>query len=266
MPVWQPVTYAQLKSMFPSNRSRACDRGARLSLRVCLLAVWVAALSLIVAVRANCQTQTTATSQSAPGASTNESGDANSGSSTYSADSATDRDASTTSSVMARRPALSADQITQILQQSPDLVVELKSQLADRMQQQGIQINESDISDEMLFSQIASNVDLRTSITTILRARGYVSDDDLQSSASSMADQDGNNPQSQSLHSQLPNDGGSAAGVDAAVGTGGGLAAIDGDGATAPDSVRSNHSRQSQVENPRGQEKANASTDMPKVL
>jgi protein involved in polysaccharide export with SLBB domain len=266
MPVWQPVTYAQLKSMFPSKRSRACVRGTGLSLRVCLLAVWVAALSLIVAVRANGQTQTTATSQSAPGASTNESGDANSGSSTYSADSATDRDASTTSSVMARRPALSADQITQILQKSPDLVVELKSQLADRMQQQGTQINENDISDEMLYSQVASNAELRTSITTVLRARGYVSDDDLQSSASSFTDQDGNNPQSQ--HSQLPIDGGSAVGIDAAAGASGGLATIDGNGTstTASDSVRSNHGRQSQVENPRGQEKANESTDMPKVL
>ena len=88
--------------------------------------------------------------------------------------------------IMARAmTALSADQIINILQQSPDLVLELKSQLADRMQQQGIQIDPNDISDQMLYSQIATNADLRASITTVLRARGYVSDDDLQSSGSS---------------------------------------------------------------------------------
>jgi len=52
------------------------------------------------------------------------------------------------------RTALSADQINNILQQSPDLVVELKAQLADRMQQQGVQIDPNEISDEMLYNQI----------------------------------------------------------------------------------------------------------------
>ena len=84
------------------------------------------------------------------------------------------------------RESLSADQITNILQKNPDLVLELKSQLADRLQQQqGVLIDPSEISDQTLYNQIATNADLRANITTVLRARGYVSDDDLQSAASS---------------------------------------------------------------------------------
>ncbi len=80
---------------------------------------------------------------------------------------------------------LSAGQIIDILEESPDLVVELKSELADRMQQQDRQIDPSDISDQMLYSEISSNASLRASISRVLRARGYVSDDDLQSVGSS---------------------------------------------------------------------------------
>src|ERR1700733_13682432 len=80
--------------------------------------------------------------------------------------------------------SLSSSQIIDILQQNPDLVLELKSQVADRMQEQGMQIDANDISDEMLYDQIASNPGLRANITSYLRARGYVSDDDLQTAAS----------------------------------------------------------------------------------
>jgi len=264
----QPVTYAQLKSMIPSNRSLACVQGARLSRFACLLAAWVTTLSFVAASPANGQTPTTATIQSAAGASTGENGGAYTASSPYNADSGIDRDDSTSPSIMARRTALTADQISDILQQSPDLVVELKSQLADRMQQQGIQVNENEISDEMLYGQIAANADLRASITTVLRARGYVSDDDLQSSSSSFTEQDGNDPMSHTQRSQLPNDGAVATGNDAGSRVSEGLAGVDGSGtsATVAESMRSNRSRQSQLENPRGQEKANASTDVPKVL
>ena len=58
------------------------------------------------------------------------------------------------------------------------------------MQQQGVQIDPNDISDEMLYSQISSNANLRASITSVLRARGYVSDNDLQSVGSSVPQED----------------------------------------------------------------------------
>ena len=91
-----------------------------------------------------------------------------------------DRSRSSSADNLAVPASLSADQIIQILQQNPDLVVELKSQVADRLQQQGTPIDANDISDQMLYNQIATNSDLRANITMFLRARGYVSQDDLQ--------------------------------------------------------------------------------------
>ena len=71
--------------------------------------------------------------------------------------------------------SLTASQIISILQQKPELVAELKSLVADQLQQQGIQTQADSISDEMLLSQISTNAQLRASITVWLRARGYVS-------------------------------------------------------------------------------------------
>ncbi|MEO6965056.1 MAG: polysaccharide biosynthesis/export family protein, partial [Acidobacteriaceae bacterium] len=99
-----------------------------------------------------------------------------------------DRDGLTNTGGLATSRSLSSDQIINLLQQNPDLVVELKSQVADRMQEQGKQIDANDISDEMLYDQIATNADLRANITIFLCARGYIFDDDLQTAASSVSD------------------------------------------------------------------------------
>ncbi|WP_446742659.1 SLBB domain-containing protein [Silvibacterium acidisoli] len=79
--------------------------------------------------------------------------------------------------------SLPADRIISILEENPDLVTEIKSQVADRLQTQGTPVDANDISDEMLYQQIESNASLRSSITTFLRARGYVSEDDLQNAS-----------------------------------------------------------------------------------
>jgi protein involved in polysaccharide export with SLBB domain len=84
---------------------------------------------------------------------------------------------------------LSSNQIIDILEQDPGLAVELKSQAADRLQQQGTPIASDDISDEMLYAQIENSADLRASITRFLRAGGYVSDDSLLTSAASTNDE-----------------------------------------------------------------------------
>jgi protein involved in polysaccharide export with SLBB domain len=78
--------------------------------------------------------------------------------------------------------ALTAAQINAVLQQKPEIVVELKSLVADQLTQQGINTQADSITDEMLFSQIASSADLRANITLWLRARGYISEADLQRS------------------------------------------------------------------------------------
>ena len=85
--------------------------------------------------------------------------------------------------------ALTAPQIFAILEKRPEIVVELKSLVSDQLQQQGSQIQEDDITDEMLYRQIATNAALRANITTFLRARGYVSDDMLQTLAQNYDDE-----------------------------------------------------------------------------
>ena len=62
------------------------------------------------------------------------------------------------------------------------MVVELKDLLA-QTQQGEVAIQPDSITDEMLYSQIVTNKDLRQNITLFLRARGYVNDDDLQRQA-----------------------------------------------------------------------------------
>ena len=75
------------------------------------------------------------------------------------------------------RTTLSAAQIISILQERPQVVIELKTLLAEAQQPP---VQPDSISDEMLYSQIVSSRELRSNITVFLRARGYVSDDDFQ--------------------------------------------------------------------------------------
>ena len=173
-----------------------------------------------------------------------------------------DRGASTSSSSFAAPRALSSDQIIHILQQNPDLVVELKSQVADRLQQQGTQIDANDISDEMLYSQIATNSDLRANITTFLRARGYVSQDDFQTLSSSTG---GGSTDGDVLAGQrslsLPN------GIDSAKLAATGMSASDqSDFPTGVTKSLSSAGNGSESDQRRGREVVNASTDLPKVL
>jgi protein involved in polysaccharide export with SLBB domain len=111
--------------------------------------------------------------------------------------------------------ALSADQIDAFLQQNPELASELKQQIADRLRQQGTDVSIADISDEMLYQQIANSADLRTSITTVLQARGYVSSDDLLSSGMG-----GNGQQGQVLSRLNSSDQGAESGSGENVGNG----------------------------------------------
>src|SRR5579863_1434908 len=72
---------------------------------------------------------------------------------------------SSSASQLNQHNSLTASQIISILQQKPELVAELKSMVADQLQQQGIQTQADSISDEMLLSQITTNAQLRASIT-----------------------------------------------------------------------------------------------------
>jgi protein involved in polysaccharide export with SLBB domain len=109
--------------------------------------------------------------------------------------SSADSDSTTTSAAsqqLTPHGSLTAMQIISILQQKPELVPELKQLVADQLQQQGTTVQADSITDEMLFSQISANPALRASITIWLRARGYVSADDMDRLLAQAAYEDDN--------------------------------------------------------------------------
>jgi protein involved in polysaccharide export with SLBB domain len=154
--------------------------------------------------------------------------------------------------------ALSSDQIISILQNNPDVLAEFKSELADRLQQQGAQIDVDDISDQTLFNQISASAPLRANITTVLVARGFVTSDDLQMSHSSATDEAAPNSLSSAQSSRMPANSGSQTGSKSSDrgGNTGALTPTSGSGYAGQNSGR----------NPRGQEKAASSTDVPAVV
>lgn len=94
----------------------------------------------------------------------------------------TESSASTRDSLTSDSPAnvsLSAAQIISIIQNRPEVVVELKELIAET-QTSGPPVQADSITDEALYSQIVASKELRQSITLFLRSRGYVSDSDLQ--------------------------------------------------------------------------------------
>jgi protein involved in polysaccharide export with SLBB domain len=89
---------------------------------------------------------------------------------------------SNTGTNLRTRSSLTAGQIDVILQQKPEVVVDIKSLIAEQLQQPGTDIQADSISDEMLYREISSSAELRSNITMWLRARGYISNADLQRS------------------------------------------------------------------------------------
>jgi protein involved in polysaccharide export with SLBB domain len=138
---------------------------------------------------------------------------------------------STSGSQLGQRSSLTAAQITLILQQKPELVVELKSLVADQLQQQGVAAQADSITDEMLLSQISTNAALRSSITVWLRARGYVSADEMDRLLSSSAADDAEQSPLSALSSGVPLDGaglsGSSSGLSGAASATGQPSMID---------------------------------------
>ena len=157
---------------------------------------------------------------------------------------------------------LSARAIISFLEENPDVVVEIKTLAADRVRQQGGDIDENDISDQALYDQITTNAGLRASISTFLRARGYEIEDDspLPQASANMADQNSSAMQAQRM--QAGN--GSAALL--------GLQSASGDAATLAPSLPSSSSGNGAA--PTGNREAarparpssHSSTDAPQVL
>jgi protein involved in polysaccharide export with SLBB domain len=83
---------------------------------------------------------------------------------------------------------LSTNQIIAILHAKPEVVVDLKHVMADYFLKQGIAVQEDSITDEMLFSNIATYAGLRQAVSVWLRARGYASDADFEQSTDQTLD------------------------------------------------------------------------------
>jgi protein involved in polysaccharide export with SLBB domain len=100
------------------------------------------------------------------------------------------------------RSAMTEAQIDDLLQQRPELMVDLKTILSDQLQLRGTNILADSITDEQLLSQIAASVTLRASITNWLRARGYVSQVDLDRSSEDQTINPINNRMGQRIREQ----------------------------------------------------------------
>jgi protein involved in polysaccharide export with SLBB domain len=85
---------------------------------------------------------------------------------------------------------LSTNQIIVLLHQKPEVIVDLKQVMSDFFLKHGIAIQADSITDEILFSNIASNAELRQTISVWLRARGYASDADFAQSTDTSLDSD----------------------------------------------------------------------------
>lgn len=140
-------------------------------------------------------------------------------------------------------PALTSDPIISILEQNPSLTEELKIQLSDQLQSQGGQVGPDDITDQMIYAQIASNISFRENVVSFLQAQGYLPLDDLYSTGQNLSEQGALSAPSSPQHS----------------GNSGNLISS---ASTPHGSGPLYHDRRSL----RAGEQANASTDPPKVL
>jgi len=90
-----------------------------------------------------------------------------------------------TSSGLQRRAAeadwsLPASRILDLLQQRPEIGVELKQLLAEKLRAAGLPLQDDGISDEMLYRRITGDPSFRSSATLLLETRGYVTAEDLR--------------------------------------------------------------------------------------
>lgn len=77
---------------------------------------------------------------------------------------------------------LPAAQLMHILRNSPEVMVEVKSLVADSAQQTWLSIQADALTDQQVYAQIEGSRELRASIMQFLRARGYVSEEEINTS------------------------------------------------------------------------------------
>src|SRR5882757_716508 len=68
---------------------------------------------------------------------------------------------------------LSADQIIRILQANPELLADAKTQIQNAALDSGYPVNQSDITDDRVFSKVRSDDQFRLTLSTELEERGF---------------------------------------------------------------------------------------------
>ncbi|MCU1307207.1 MAG: polysaccharide export protein, partial [Acidobacteriaceae bacterium] len=68
---------------------------------------------------------------------------------------------------------LSADQVIRILQSNPELLTEAKTQIQNAARDSGYPVNQSDITDDRVFSKVRFDDQFRLTLSTELKERGY---------------------------------------------------------------------------------------------
>jgi protein involved in polysaccharide export with SLBB domain len=116
------------------------------------------------------------------------------------ADGTTGADGGSASTAMGTDTALPASRIIELLREKPELLIELKKVVADKLQARDIAVQEDSITDEALFERITTDQNLRSNITLWLRTHGYISDADIVQSKAGPLDSD---EQSQDQYGQM---------------------------------------------------------------
>jgi protein involved in polysaccharide export with SLBB domain len=94
----------------------------------------------------------------------------------------------------ARDPAMPAAQLIEVLRGSPEVMVEVKSVVADSEQQQGLSLQADSLTDEQVYAQIETSKALRITLTHFLLARGYLTEDQVQAARSKQEENVQHNP------------------------------------------------------------------------
>ena len=184
------------------------------------------------------------------------------------ADTAAGSDASALPGGQAASTTISSGSIIEILQQNPELMVELKSLVADRLAGQGVEVSADDISDEMFYSQIESNANLRAGIASYLRARGYMPEDETAGTEPAAGEQGANASATPAQPIALGPNAMSSLGAASTAGLNMGQLFAQENGQALPANVPAGYpGNRAPAQEPRPRnEQTHASTDVPKVL
>ena len=87
-----------------------------------------------------------------------------------------------------------AESIDLILEQHPELVSDVKEQIAQRLQKQGTRVTAQDITDQALEQQVAASQQLRAGLTRYLSARGFRPPESNDSTESALSENRGAGP------------------------------------------------------------------------